>query len=77
MKLWIQDGFASNNFICHNIFTKKLKYDDWNVLEQWETDMILIHGFGNVLWVAFSIPSDSLSLVKYPVFIFNLQKLLQ
>jgi hypothetical protein len=23
--------------------------------------------FGNVLWVAFSIPSGSLSLVKYPV----------
>jgi hypothetical protein len=23
--------------------------------------------FANVLWVAFSIPSDSLSLVKYPV----------
>jgi hypothetical protein len=23
--------------------------------------------FGNVMWVAFSIPSGSLSLVKYPV----------
>jgi hypothetical protein len=32
-------------------------------------DVVNIYGnFGNVLWVAFSIPSGSLSLVKYPVY---------
>jgi hypothetical protein len=28
-------------------------------------------GFANVLWVAFSIPSGSLPLVKYPVCVAN------
>jgi hypothetical protein len=27
--------------------------------------------FANVLWVAFSIPSDSFPLVKYPVWVAN------
>jgi hypothetical protein len=41
----------------HNTFPKK----------KLDIETKIFRFFGNVLWVAFSIPSDSLSLVKYSV----------
>jgi hypothetical protein len=35
---------------------------------KYKTNMYIHFKFANVLWVAFSIPSGSLSLVKYPVY---------
>jgi hypothetical protein len=43
--------------LLHNFLTRKI------VIEVLRS----IPYFANVLWVAFSIPSESLSLVKYPV----------
>jgi hypothetical protein len=48
----------------------ELKCNPQYISEKKLTTEIKISGFfENVLWVAFLIPSGSLSLVKYPVFI--------
>jgi hypothetical protein len=52
----------------HRFFTISFSQADDVYVKIYETAQLCFMFFANVLWVAFSIPSVSLSLVKYHVY---------